>query len=146
MSEKTLQTRIQHKHDIEANWVKATTFKPKAGEIIIYDPDPNFTQPRFKVGDGVTPINDLPFVEVLPDWNQNDETAKDYIKNRPTWTSDTVMEIAYGEYTSEFHEDLGIYGIIIPLTAEGNQLTFSLDGEYYFYKSEDFTILDGMEK
>lgn len=61
MSEKTLQTRIQHKHDVEANWVKATTFKPKAGEIIIYDPDTNFTQPRFKVGDGVTNVNLLPF-------------------------------------------------------------------------------------
>ena len=31
----TFNTRIQHKHDVEANWLKATTFAPKAGELII---------------------------------------------------------------------------------------------------------------
>ena len=38
MSEKTLNNiRIVHKHDIEANWLKAENFIPKQGEIIIYD-------------------------------------------------------------------------------------------------------------
>ena len=41
-SEKQLNVRIQHKHDIEANWQKATNFTPKAGELIIYDADENF--------------------------------------------------------------------------------------------------------
>ena len=35
----TFNTRIQRKHDVEANWLKATTFAPKAGELIIYDVD-----------------------------------------------------------------------------------------------------------
>jgi hypothetical protein len=29
MSEKTLNARIINKHDIEANWIKATGFVPK---------------------------------------------------------------------------------------------------------------------
>lgn len=62
MSEKIFNTRIQHKHDIEANWLKATNFVPKAGELIVYDPDENFSYARTKMGDGVTNINDLSFM------------------------------------------------------------------------------------
>lgn len=60
--EKTLKARIQHKHDIEANWLKATNFTPLASEIIVYDPDENYDYPRIKIGDGKTNINGLPFV------------------------------------------------------------------------------------
>ena len=65
-----LKMRIKNKHDIPANWANAT-FAPMAGEIIVYD-DHYFDDDgnkvvvadavRFKIGDGVTPINDLPFV------------------------------------------------------------------------------------
>ena len=76
MSKKTFQTRIQNKHDIEANWLKATNFTPLQGEIIIYDieidKDGNIlelpsgrTEPityeRIKIGDGKTLVNNLPF-------------------------------------------------------------------------------------
>lgn len=53
---KTLQTRIQNKHDIKANWDKATNFIPLAGEIIIYD-DLN----QMKIGNGTTLLSNLPF-------------------------------------------------------------------------------------
>lgn len=53
-------TRIQLKHDTEANWLKAINFIPKAGEMIIYDADD--TNPvRIKIGDGTTKVNELPF-------------------------------------------------------------------------------------
>jgi hypothetical protein len=61
MTEKKINTRIQQKHDIEANWLKATSFKPAAGEFIVYDPDDTHSSPRFKIGDGITKVNDLPF-------------------------------------------------------------------------------------
>lgn len=61
MSEKTLKTRIIHKHDIEDNWLKATSFIPKQGELIIYDIDDAHQYERFKIGDGVKNVNDLPF-------------------------------------------------------------------------------------
>lgn len=59
---KTLNTRIQHKHDTEANWLKATTFIPKQGEIIVYDIDATYDYERIKMGDGITLVNNLPFV------------------------------------------------------------------------------------
>jgi hypothetical protein len=62
MSEKMFNTRIIHKHDTQVNWEKATGFVPKIGELIVYDPDENFGYARMKMGDGVTNVNDLPFV------------------------------------------------------------------------------------
>lgn len=63
MANKIINTRIQQKHDIEANWLKATNFIPLAGELIIYDPDDNYSYERFKIGDGETLINNLPFAQ-----------------------------------------------------------------------------------
>lgn len=59
--EKNMNTRIQHKHDTEANWNKALNFVPKSGEIIIYDIDENYKYSRFKIGDGVRTINNIEF-------------------------------------------------------------------------------------
>ena len=64
MSEKNIQSRIQHKHDTEANWNKATNFIPKAGEIIVYDRDGTYDYERFKIGDGETAVAALPFGSV----------------------------------------------------------------------------------
>ena len=61
MAEKKIKTRIQQKHDIEANWELATNFIPMAGELIIYDVDANYSYERFKIGDGLTNVNSLPF-------------------------------------------------------------------------------------
>lgn len=63
MSEKKFNTRIVHKHDTEANWLLATGFTPKQGELIIYDIDSNYNYERIKIGDGVQNVNDLPFVD-----------------------------------------------------------------------------------
>ena len=54
-------TRIQHKHDIEANWIKAVNFTPLNGEIIVYDKDNEHDYARIKIGDGITKVSDLPF-------------------------------------------------------------------------------------
>ena len=77
-----LNTRFQNKHDIPANWANAT-FAPYAGELIVYD-DHYFDDDgkkvvvadavRFKIGDGVTPINDLPFVDRPIDQVYNSES------------------------------------------------------------------------
>lgn len=63
MAEKELKTRVQHKHDVEANWSKAVNFIPKAGEIIIYDIDENNSYPRIKIGDGIKTVNALDFID-----------------------------------------------------------------------------------
>lgn len=58
MSEKTLNTRLQVKRDTETNWGKATNFIPKAGEPIFYT-----DLKKFKIGDGITTVNNLPFIK-----------------------------------------------------------------------------------
>lgn len=68
-TEKKINSRIQQKHDVAANWAKATNFIPKKGEIIIYDAEYNAsgeeTQPvRFKIGDGSKTVNNLPFAVI----------------------------------------------------------------------------------
>lgn len=64
-NEHSLKSRIINKHDIEANWIKAgdaeNPFIPKKGEIIIYDPDDNYSYARMKIGDGVTNVTALLF-------------------------------------------------------------------------------------
>jgi hypothetical protein len=69
---KEVNTRISQKHDIEVNWLKAKNFVPMAGELIIYDKEKNsdpipsgrgarYDYARYKIGDGVTTVNNLPF-------------------------------------------------------------------------------------
>jgi hypothetical protein len=74
MSKQKIKTRVQNKHDVAANWSKATSFIPLAGELVIYDEDSTYTYKRFKIGDGVlqadgtvvgTTVNDLPFLHTL---------------------------------------------------------------------------------
>lgn len=62
MAEQSIKSRIQHKHDTEANWNKAINFIPMQGEIIVYDIDENHDYERIKIGDGVNNINDLFFI------------------------------------------------------------------------------------
>ena len=40
--------------------------------------------------------------QVQPDWNQNDETQPDYVKNRPFYTGDTVETVLLEETTATF--------------------------------------------
>ena len=62
MSLNTFYTRIMQKRDSEAKWNDCSDFIPLNGEIIVYNADANYNYPRIKIGDGVTNINALPFV------------------------------------------------------------------------------------
>ena len=67
MAEKTIKSRIVHKHDSETNWNRATNFVPKQGELIIYDTDTNHSYARVKIGDGTTNVSLLPFFDINVD-------------------------------------------------------------------------------
>lgn len=62
MAEKMLKTRVINKHETQEDWEKATNFTPLQAEVIIYDADAEHSQARIKIGDGTTPVNDLPFI------------------------------------------------------------------------------------
>lgn len=59
---KQINARIITKHDVASNWAKAINFIPREGEIIVYEPDESNTVARLKVGNGITKINELPFI------------------------------------------------------------------------------------
>ena len=46
---------------------------------------------------------------IQPDWNQNDSTAADYVKNRPFYTGDPVETVLVEESTVSFTENSGLY-------------------------------------
>lgn len=85
--------RIKLKHDTEANWLKATTFKPFKGELIIYDVDSAHSAPRFKVGDGVNVVGDLPFSDKDLAKLGEDNTFTGNNSFRGTTKSDNLVEI-----------------------------------------------------
>lgn len=64
-----IKSRIQLKNDTEENWNKAINFIPKKGELIIYNAESGNENdnarpfPRIKIGDGITNVISLPFIE-----------------------------------------------------------------------------------
>lgn len=78
----TANIRQVQNHGKERDWKKNKRFIPLNGEIIVYDKDEVYNYPRIKIGDGVTPLNRLPFI-AMPDWNEEEETAYGFIKNKP---------------------------------------------------------------
>lgn len=63
MSERRFKARFVNKHAVEADWIKAVNFTPLKGEIIVYDVDATYNYERFKIGDGETTVNALPFAD-----------------------------------------------------------------------------------
>ena len=69
-----------------------------------------------------------------PDWNQNDSTASDYVKNRPFYTGDPVETVLVEESTVAFEDSEGIYVAGIPTTfaaTVGETYKISWDGAVY---------------
>ena len=75
LADKNLKARIVNKNGTSAEWEKATSFVPKKGELILYT-DLN----KIKIGDGVTKVNDLPFLTV-PNKTSDLTNDSSYITN-----------------------------------------------------------------
>ena len=68
------------------------------------------------------------------DWNQNDDTQPDYVKNRPFYTGNPVETVLVEESTVSFAEDRGLYMAEFPSTFEatvGETYKVSWDGAAY---------------
>ena len=95
---KEFLVKQQQIHDVEANWNKTINFIPLKGEIIIYTTNENGDpEVKIKIGDGETNVRGLKFLAgsgsatggtdieaIQSDWAQEDTSALDYIKNKPT--------------------------------------------------------------
>ena len=120
-NEKVFQSRIQLKHDIEENWSKATNFIPKVGEIIIYDIDENNSIARFKIGDGITNINSLPFV-----------SHHEVISYLPQELTE--------EQQMQARANLGVYSTTLPIIEEGTIEIVNKQGHHFLSLEESTNI------
>ena len=90
---KQINSRLQLKHDTEANWITAgeNGFIPLVGEVIVYDKDKNHKSSRIKIGDGTTNVNELAFTTEV-DWSAKQGEAG-YVQNRTHYmTPSTVIK------------------------------------------------------
>ena len=55
-----LNARVSHLHATEEQWNTKSNFIPNIAELIIYDAD-TVSGTRFKIGDGIHSISELPF-------------------------------------------------------------------------------------
>lgn len=72
--------------------------------------------------------------KIQSDWNQNDSTAADYVKNRPFYTGDPVEMVWLEETTAEFTTDNDVIyqtPLNFELLKEGQTYSVSWDGTVY---------------
>ena len=137
---KTIQATVKNRTDTAANWTQKNPVLAE-GEIIVVQTSAGET--RLKIGDGVKTFTQLPYTDeqiynnvvtsvngqtgdvtldvsgVQPDWNQNDSTAADYIKNRPFYseTENVTVENAVEVELNRF-----------PVFEVGDTVTVNVDG------------------
>ena len=136
MANKNLDTRIINKHDTEENWSKAN-FIPKQGELIIYDKDDNYDIERFKIGDGTTSVNNLPFrsidggydalTEIVP------ETTLNFTLRNLTLTNCPPIEVGKTYTVTFYHPDTD------PIEYELVGKEASIGGTYRYIGNEAHT-------
>ena len=87
---------------------------------------------------------------VQPDWNQNDDTQPDYVKNRPFYMGDPVEAVLVEESTVSFVEYKGLYVAEFPSTFKatvGETYKVSWDDVAYeclCVSMEDFVVLGNL--
>ena len=109
--------------------------------------EPITRQEKIIAGQNLTPITRMEkFLKnfggggggVQSDWNQNDDSAADYVKNRPFYTGDPVETVILEENTVTFSEGNGLY------VANLSDLPydFSLEFEQTYKVSWDGTVFE----
>ena len=80
--------------------------------------------------------------QVQIDWNQNDETATDYVKNRPFYTGDTVLMEVLPETTVTLIAQDGLYSAEVE---SSSPFTFEVGTTYIInWNGTEYTSVGGM--
>lgn len=131
MANKTLNTRIQHKTDTTENWLKAESFSPLKGELIIYQDSDNT---QAKIGDGVTNVNQLPFLFNIPNLLQRIVDLETKLANL-TYNEDTDTYIFASNITTEGsisegtpnEEELNVLSLLSLTKDENGEATYTFN-------------------
>ena len=92
---KNIKSRHKLKNGTEAEWNLTNIFIPLKGEPIIYNPDETHLNYRYKIGDGVTDVKQLPFVGIIQEGNGENSIVGNDLENNK----------AYGNYTTAMGYD-----------------------------------------
>ena len=82
-----ISSNFINKHNTPAIWDAMTNYIPDKGEIIVYDKDDNTDYERFKIGDGVKTVSQLPFY--MADLREHTQNTDIHIttEERATWNA-----------------------------------------------------------
>lgn len=92
MSEKTIKTRIIHKHGTALDWSKSSLI-PKLAELIVFDMDIDYDYERFKIGDGIHNVNELPFYEDNIDLSEYQKNTDDSLTTSSKQITSAINEL-----------------------------------------------------
>ena len=139
MAQTKISTRIQNKHELEANWLKSS-FVPMQGELIIYDieVDKNgnaldltstrrttpYIYERFKIGDGISTVTDLPFTV-----NPHDHDDRYYTETEIDTKLTTVTDALADEVTARADADSALADDISDALDEAKGYADDIKGE-----------------
>lgn len=93
MANKTFNCRVMNKSDIEANWKSKSDFIPLNGEMIIFTQGEDYNHARIKIGDGVTEVNTLPFIDDALQSSLDELNANVLLKTPQTLTEEQKTQI-----------------------------------------------------
>lgn len=150
---KEVKGKIIFKHQTAAEWDLSNDgagaqYVPDVGERVLYDPDETTPYTREKFGDGEHIVKDLPFATGQADWNQNDESAVDYVKNRTHYIESELNEVLIDNvtidtFTKDGDNDWFVSAenpFTLPLKEmNGKKFRVVFDGVEYECWNEEFT-------
>ena len=129
--------RFQQKCDTTENWNKAGQhgFVPKKGEIIIYqDFNGNVPlTPKFKSGDGITNINNLPFSAVGIEQGQGENSIQ---QTGTRAQALSIASVAFGKDTATLNFKAGVTNI-----NRASELTYEVTNTTITFSSPTITDL-----
>jgi hypothetical protein len=145
--EKTLKARVVHKHKTEAEWrldvydgdtLREDAFIPKNGELIIFDEDEIHLHRRFKFGNGVDNVIDLPFSISAPIWEGIGENSL----RQDECNAIGANSVALGKEAFTGVKGYYVKGVV----CEQNGDAEGFLNKYYFYLDADTTTTEWPNK
>ena len=121
---KKVKTRIINKHATAAVWDSKPNFIPLQAELIIYDKDDQYAYERYKIGDGSTPVAQLPFL-VNPHTHEFKGTEGTVTANYTPAGSVSVTSTPKGTISKTVIEATPTTKEVLVATSEGTDATYT---------------------
>lgn len=134
---KQIKGKIIFKHQTAAEWDLSNDgagaqYVPDVGERVLYDPDETTPYTREKFGDGEHIVKDLPFANGQVDWNQNDESQPDYIKNKTHGSFKVINNIEFEESPITVGDFIRVSDLVIPFE-QAPTIKYEFTSAYDYY-------------